>query len=75
MPGKDGSAQLIIEITNLKKDLSLAYKKRKSLIHPEIVAISMQLDVKIVQYTKMKNNKPENGELSDTVLTESKKGK
>ena len=76
MPGKDVGAQLITEITKLKKDLNLAYKRRKSLIHPEIMDISMQLDLKIVQYTKIIiDNHIENEKLSKTVLTESKRGR
>jgi len=66
MPGKDGSAQLSVEIANLKKELNLAFKNQKSLTHPEIMAISMLLDEKIVQYMRIKNNKePENDELKE----------
>jgi len=68
MPYIDRRAQLIKEITNLKKDLNRAYKKRKSLIHPEILAISMQLDVKILQYTKI-NNMAGNEEIVEQCLS------
>lgn len=69
MPGKNEREELIVEIGNLKKDLNIAFKKRRSLIHPEVMAISMLLDEKMVQYMKMEKDKnPENDEIKETVM-------
>lgn len=72
MIAEDRNAQLSLEITNLKKNLDQTYKKRKSLLHPELMGISMLLDEKIVEYMKMKKyNRRENEELREMVFIDS----
>lgn len=67
MPGKDRIAQLNAEIANLKKNLEQVYQKKRRLNDPEVQAISMLLDEKIVEYIKIKEKQRDSSSSSGKV--------